>query len=287
MRSAAFVLIALLASGGAALRANPYDGSEIIDLAKEYYVNREYYSAVTECMRYGSYYPDGDMLAESRLLMAKSYYMGNNYGKASSLFEDIASAYSGRPEGGEALYRISKMRLLSGSPFFAMRGYSGYISLYGGGEFSETVYYERCAAAALAGDYRRAFLYMNEYRSAYPEGIYSSGVQNLNNEIMEEMNRPKKSASAALIGSIVLPGFGFFYTGDYVTGAASFVSNVLMISLSCYGFSTGNNFEGFLFGMMGLSFYQYSLYGGLREVEKYNSPERLNRRIRLGLKKEF
>ena len=112
-------------------------------------------------------------------------------------------------------------------------------------------------------------------------------MDRLSSDIAAEEARPKKSFALATMGSIVMPGFGYFYTGNYKLGAISLLSNACFIALAVHGVLTGNIFQLMFFGLIELSFYQNSIYGAMRSVAEYNSNERFTRRVRLQMQQHF
>ena len=258
--------------------------NEIVNLAEVYYQNSEYYQTITECMRYMNYYPNGSFSAQMGILMGKAYFKGGNYGKA---LETIEKLFSDKNVGQEALYLTANMRLLEGSPFFALKTFNLYSELYSGGKFAENVMYKKGMAVGLLGDLERSFEYLNEYKEKYPSGQFIADYEYAVNCLLEEINRPRKSAAVALIGSIFVPGFGYFYTGNTSLGVASFLTNAVLIALSVNGFYRADYFQGFIFGAAGLTFYQHSLVGAINSVEKYNSLEKFKNNFRLNIKVDF
>jgi outer membrane protein assembly factor BamD (BamD/ComL family) len=262
--------------------------NEIVELAEKYYQNSEYYQTITECMRYMSFYPNSKLAPQMEILMGKAYFKGGNYKKALEIIEKLNSDKDAEKNTKqESLYLMGKMRLLDGSPFFALRTYNLYSELYTAGSFAENVMYEKGIAAGLSGDIDKAFEYLNEYKEKYPLGRFVVDYEYAQRCLSEEVNRPRKSAAVALIGSIFVPGFGYFYTNNPALGTMSFLTNAVLIALSVNGFYNSNYFQGFIFGAAGLTFYQYSLIGAVNSVEKYNSLEGFKKNFRLGITTDF
>ena len=261
--------------------------NEITELAETYYRNSEYYQTITECMRYISFYPNGKSLHQMEILMSKAYFKGGNYKQALETIEKLTLKNIDKHTQQEALYLTAKMRLLKGSPFFALKTYNLYSELYTEGKFAENVMYEKGIAVGLSGNLERSLEYLNEYKEKYPLGHFVSDYEYAQKCLLEEINRPRKSAAVAVAGSIFVPGFGYFYTGNMALGTASFLTNVVLIGLSVNGFYRSNYFQGFIFGAAGLTFYQHSLIGAVNSVEKYNSLDKFKKNFRLGIKTDF
>ena len=276
---ASFTTLPLLAAEGTE--------KETFNLARDFYNQGEYFHSVTELMRYRHLYPRGTYGAESALLLGKAYMRGNDYGRAVEALRYCSGAYRGKPSGEEALYLLGYMRISQGSPLYGMKNFQDYLTNYGEGTYTERVHLYRSYGAALMGDPTGARELVQLYQTMYPQGAYSAKALELDNALIDEINRPKKSATVALLGSLVLPGFGHFYTENYKTGVLALLSNALFISLIAHGVVTDNTFQWAFFSIIELSFYQYSLYGALRDVAEYNSREPFYKGLRLSIEREF
>lgn len=84
--------------------------------------------------------------------------------------------------------------------------------------------------------------------------------------ICEEVQKKKYSVSFAKGLSVVLPGAGQFYTGEYVSGFLSLGWNVLLGYLTVQAFSADRVFDGMVVGtLLWLRFYN----GNLSNAEKF------------------
>ncbi len=260
---------------------------ELFDLARGFYAGGEYYSAITEVMRYQHLYPSGKYYPASLLLMGKAYYRGENYGLAVQAFTTGFSSYKDTPEGEESLFLLGKVRLLEGSPFFAVKTLQEYRYVYGKGIFDEPAALDLSRAYALIADFDLALEGIKKYREGYPSGKLGDDALALEKIVQDEMNRPQKSILTAMLGSLALPGFGHFYTGNIANGALSLLSNVVLIFLTYDGYRSGNRPQMFFFGLTEFIFYQYSLAGAAYSVQEYNSREPYYKRVRLGITAGF
>lgn len=266
------------------LSANEKD---IISLGQTYYKNHEYYNTISEMMRYQFLYPNGKYYKESILLEGLSYYNGLNYYKAVEKLSYCFNNYQKSKQGEQALVYLAYIRMLDGSPYFANRTVKEYLYIYPNGNYLEKMEFELISSYALMGNLRYAKIMANKFIEKYPNSKYLSNVQQLKNSIDFEKNRNKKSVPVAVIGSIFLPGFGYFYTGNYKLGTLSFLSNAALIALIANGIRNKNMFQIVFFSLIELSFYQNSIFGGIKSVRKYNSRDNFDKELRLGIKKRF
>ena len=109
----------------------------------------------------------------------------------------------------------------------------------------------------------------------------------LDSEIINEINRPKKSVWVAALGSLVVLGFGYFYTGKTKMGVLSLLTNATLISMAYRGYANGDKYQMIFFSLLEFSFYQYSIIGGIKSVNEYNDGSSFQKKLKLSLGKEF
>lgn len=267
--------------------ASPLSADSLIDLSKNFLENKEYYHAITECMRYQYCYPDGVHYPESMLIMSKAYFLGGNYYRATDIAYQCYQKFSATRWGQHALYNLATMRLLGGSAFFAYRNFQEYFSIYPEGILKEQ--------ATLNFIYTKAVLhYYTEAENDLQKFIASGADESLLREAKQfakvfndYQKRPKKHVWLSVTGSLVFPGFGHFYTGSYSVGILSFISTATCAALAYRGYAHNNNFQLVFFGLAGFTFYQYSLVSAVINVYEYNSDTQLKESIRLSVLKRF
>ena len=128
----------------------------LMECSRHFYLNGEYYNAVTEAMRYQYLYPRGVRYPESLLLMGRSLYMGGDYSGALVSMEKCSLDYRKTGAGEEAQYLLGRMRLGRGAPVFAIQSFNSYLDIYGDSLYTERVYRDRCYAALLNDDFDRS-----------------------------------------------------------------------------------------------------------------------------------
>lgn len=274
----------LLAGPNRALFA---DGAEIISLMKANIESGDYYSAVTEGMRYRFLFPGGPLIPASLLLSGEAYYRGGNYYEAASAFSDCYQSHRATPEAERALLSLAYIRLATGSPFFALRTYQEYRYVYPDGRFREEADIDACYAMALQSDFDGTRAGLASYDSRYPNGTYYVHARELERLVDEEINRPRKSLAVSVGGSILVPGFGHFYTGHYLEGFLALFTNSAFLYLIYDAWRDDNKFRMAVFGFAGFTVYQYSLVSSVRNVYEYNSREPFNRSVRLAARRHF
>lgn len=261
--------------------------SELYYLAENHYKNREYYAAITEVMRLKHLYPKSSYIPKSFFLAGKAYYLGGNYSMAVNELDLCFSLYKKTSEAEDALNMVSYIRLREGSPLYALYSINLYRQTYPSGRYNEDTSLNNCYISAFTSDLNLALDEVKKFRVAFPEGKLADEAAHLESEIIREINRPKKSLFVSVGGSILIPGFGHFYTGHYAEGVLSFITTTALAFLSYDGYRARNNFRMIFFGVAGLSFYQYSIVSAVNNVDEYNSRDGFIKRLRISLSREF
>lgn len=258
----------------------------LFEASKDYYSRGDYYNAVTEAMRYQYLYPQGVFYSGSLLVMSKALYKAGDKAGAISTVDKCGELFAGSPSGDEASYLAGRMRV-SSRPVAAMKRYDQYINFYNNSLFTEMVYRDRSFASLFLYDFDASKRWAEQYKQKYPQGAYLAHVDRLLVDIQLEENRKLKSMGLAVAGSVFIPGFGYFYTGEYMLGALTFATNIILIAIIADGIIRGNIFQWAFFGLIELSFYQYSIYGAMSSVQKYNSRDEFVGRMKLRFEKDF
>lgn len=128
---------------------------------------------------------------------------------------------------------------------------------------------------------------IKDYKKKYPDGKYLNYISFLDENIINEINRPKKSLWISVIGSIFIPGFGHFYAGDISTGIFSFLTNAALVAGAVNAFYAGNYFQMIIFSAVEMQFYSYSIFAGINNVGIYNNMEKFHDIVMGGISAKF
>ncbi len=281
MKKAAFTLfLALIAWSGA--HASEKD---VRDMALWYYSQGDYYGTITEAMRYQCLYPSGPWFGKSMLLMGKAYYRGNNYQAALHIFAACYRGFTGTKDGEEGLYLVSFVQLMKGSPREALKLHDLYRAAYRGGAFTEELDRDACVAAVISGDMPGSLNVIRSYRDRHPQGKYQGDVDRMEKALIEDSEKPRRYVWLSVLGSVFIPGFGHFYTGNYATGFLTLFTNALCIFMIWNGYRLNDTYQMVFFGVAEAFVYGYNLFSAARVVNEYNAKRdrELFRRIQLGI----
>lgn len=262
-------------------------GEDILDRAGALYRMSDYHSAMTEVYRYRTLYPRGELTDRSLLLEGKVQYGKGRYGKAMEALDRLLIRYPDSDGAEEGLYLRSGYRLSAGTPLFGWQDVIRYRRQWPEGKYVPLVDLNGVYARALTGDVSSARRLLARWKERYPESPHLDEAVRLEALLVEALNRPPKSMALSVVGSVVLPGFGHFYTGKWGLGAATLVTNGVLIFLSTWGFMRGNLYQGILFGALEAYFYSYSLYMAVKNVDDYNRRGAFREELRLSLTQRF
>ena len=264
-------------------------GNDILDLAERHYAGGDYYSAITDVLRYQHFFPAGALYPRSMLLMGKAYYKGNNYQKALNIFFSCFQDYSGKVEGEEALYLAGFIQLMKGTPSEAMKVHDIYRVTYRKGAFIEELDRDDCFASALTTDFHGALNQIMKYRERYPLGKYRGDLDSLEALLLEENGKPRRHLWVSVLGSVFIPGFGQFYTGNYAAGFLTLFTNALCVFMIYNGYRLHDTFQMVFFSLAEVAVYQYNIFGAVRAVDEFNKKQDqdLFKKVQLGITASF
>lgn len=261
---------------------------ELYNLIEFSFKNERYYNAITESLRYQYLYDEGEYQQEVLIMLGKSYFEGGNFLKGLD-YTNKSIKYSDTKLQAEAYHNIIYMKLIDGSAYSARESISTYFDNYTGinKDHDEKLLIEQIYSYALTDDFKQANLKINKYKLLYPEGQYNKDILAVEILMTQENSRPKKNSTAAFVGSIFIPGFSHFYTGNYKIGIFSFLSNAVCISLLANSIANQNMYETVFFSLVELTFYQYSLYSSYHNVYNYNNNKEFKKQLRLSISERF
>lgn len=259
----------------------------LIDLADYHYNRKEYYNSITESMRYQYLYPQGELYSQSMLIIGKSYHKGGNNGRALSVLSECYNRFTDSESGERALFYSGLIRIDSGSYNYAARNFREYNYVYNNGIFLEESIINLSLVYALAENYDEAEKKLTEYSKIFPDGKYKKNAEELSVLLKEAESRPEKSLLAAGLFSAVVPGSGYFYTGNYMLGIFSFGTNAALIYGIYDGYKKKKQFQMIFFSVIEFSFYNYSLVGSMKSAHEYNEKKDFKKELILKFKSEF
>ncbi len=230
------------------------------DFAKQLYADEKYYDAVTELKRLLYFDKSETYNYKANILIGKSYKQGGKLADAVKHFTlaeiNAASSeeiYNSRIEN----VRVNILRRTTGRALNLLN------SLEDDKRFSskkDELNYWRGWAYIFADDWENA--------------AFSFG--NIDNQhelklLAEKVEDEKYSVNFAKIISMIIPGAGQIYTGEYISGLLSLGWNVLWGYLTIKSFIDDRIFDGIMVGsLLWLRFYNGNIYNAEKFAEEKN-----------------
>ncbi len=226
-----------------------------LTFAESLFAQEKYFDAITEAKRLVFFDSANQYSFKVNNLIAESYKQGGKLSEAVHYFTKAEIAANNAKDLFKTKIEIVKINILRRA--FNLTDH----------QLNEMEKDARFAADSSSLQYWRGWNYLFHDDWEKAAQVYSKidSAETLKN-ICEEVQKKKYSISFARGISVVLPGAGQFYTGNYVSGILSLGWNVLLGYLTVQAFSAERVFDGMAVGtMLWLRFYN----GNLSNAEKF------------------
>jgi len=230
------------------------------DFAKQLFTDEEYYDAVTELKRLLYFDKSKTYNYKANILIGKSYKQGTKFGDAVRHFTlaEINAANS------DELYysRIENVRVN-----ILRRTTDRALNLLNSLEDDNRFYSKKDEL-----NYWRGWTYI--FADEWENAAFSFDKIDNQHELKllaEKVEDEKYSVNFAKISSMIIPGAGQFYTGEYVSGILSLGWNVLWGYLTIKSFVDDRIFDGIMVGsLLWFRFYNGNTYNAEKFAEEKN-----------------
>lgn len=214
-----------------------------------------YFDAITEYKRLLYFDKSNNFNFEANFKIAESYKAGAKYSEAIKYFIIARSNCEEESKIMDTELKIVRVNILRRTIPEALRSLNQLQSKYEGKIDSSIMSYWRGWAYIMADDWDLASIEFEKIESDHPLKIISDKVES-----------EKYSVTFAKISSLIIPGSGQFYTGNYFSGIMSLGWNVLWGYLTINAFMTDRAVEGILIGgLLWTRFYK----GNFQNAEKF------------------
>ncbi len=258
---ATITLLFLLAVSSQDSRAEDADSARNFTL--QLIRSGDYYRAYRELQRLRFHYPGFVPESEMNVTAQYLWFMGN---RTATLYDSLLEAPVTRRE-----YHTGKIFLFD--LFLSMGEIEKARGVLAPSGFSP-------APDPLLREYldkRKELAFSLSYGTASRDYL-SAEVRELLRLREKELLSP---AGAVFMG--IIPGMGYIYAREYLTGFLAFLTVGSFVALSVLGFHTGNEVLGTVTALGGAFFYGGNIIGGYRAVHRYNE-ERDRKNIRAIMK---
>ena len=255
-----FYLIILVFSTLSVRIAAQDDFVKQFDFAKQLYAGEKYYDAVTELKRLLYFDKSETYNYKANILIGKSYKQG---GKFADAVKHFTLAEINAANGDELYYsRIENVRVN-----ILRRTTDRALDLLSSLEDDK-----RFSSKKDELNYWRGWAYI--FADDWENAAFSLGMIDNQHELKllaEKVEDEKYSVNFAKIISMIIPGAGQFYTGEYVSGLLSLSWNVLWGYLTIKSFVDDRIFDGIMVGsLLWLRFYNGNIYNAEKFAEEKN-----------------
>lgn len=214
-----------------------------------------YFDAITEYKRLLFFDESNSCKYKSNLRIAKSYKSGAKYGDAIKYFLISRNDCNQDSAIINIELEIIKINILRRTTPEAIKSLNQLQFKYAGKIDSSIINYWLGWAYIMADDWDLASIEFSKIESDHPLKIISDKVES-----------EKYSVAFAKISSLIIPGSGQVYTGNYLSGIMSLGWNVLWGYLTINAFMTERAVEGILIGgLLWARFYK----GNFQNAEKF------------------
>jgi len=230
------------------------------DFAKQLFADEEYYDAVTELKRL-LYFDESEAYNyQANILIGRSYKQGGKFADAVKHFTLAEISAANRDEIYYSRIENVRVNILRKTTKQAL---DLIISLEDDEKFSskkDELNYWRGWAYMFADDWQNAAFSFGKIDSEHELKL-----------LAEKVEGEKYSVNFAKIMSMIIPGAGQFYTGEYVSGLLSLGWNVLWGYLTIKSFVDDRIFDGIMVGsLLWFRFYNGNTYNAEKFAEEKN-----------------
>jgi len=230
------------------------------DFAKQLYADESYYDTVTELKRLLYFDKSETYNYKANILIGKSYKQG---GKFADAVRHFTLAEINAANSDELYYsRIENVRVN-----ILRRTTDRALNLLNSLEDDN-----RFSSKKDELNYWRGWAYI--FADDWENAAFSFGKIDNQHELKllaEKVEDEKYSVNFAKISSMIIPGAGQFYTGEYVSGLLSFGWNILWGYLTIKSFVDDRIFDGIMVGsLLWVRFYNGNTYNAKKFAEEKN-----------------
>ena len=215
----------------------------------------KYFDAITEAKRLAFFDSSGKFSFQTNKLIGKSYRQGGKLSEAVHYFTKAEMSAKNAADLFDVKIEIVKINILRRAFNLAEQ------------QLNQLEKDERFSMDSSTLDYWHGwnYLFHDDWDKAADVFSKIDSAAVLKN-ICEEVQKKKYSVSFAKGLSVILPGAGQFYTGNYVSGILSLGWNIVFGYITVQAFSAERVFDGMAVGsLLWLRFYN----GNLTNAEKF------------------
>jgi tetratricopeptide (TPR) repeat protein len=241
-----------------------------LQVADGFLIEKEYYRAITEYLRFRLLFPDSERVDYALLQVGKAYLLGGEPDRAAQSLRQVREKFPESPLATQSWYHEGLAIWKGKKAKEAQALFEGLAK-----EDPASAYAPRALAAVAlirleADDPNGAEEALDLFLSRHPDHPQLEKVRAARQMVMEYRSLPQKSEILAGVLSGIIPGAGYAYAEEFATGAMSLGVNGAFIGATWAAFANGLEALGILAGGIGLPFYIGNIYGSALAARKWN-----------------
>lgn len=261
------------------LTDTPPEGRAMLAFASELYNSREYYRAITEFLRFSSYFPKSPLSGETGFFIAESYANSEKWDDAIKAYLDFLTVSAKSVLTQDVEYRLLFSCIQKGD-YPAAGGIYKKIEDEGAAhKWLDEARYLNVLGLISRREWDNAVKEIDNYLGKPEPSGYGDKYKLLRTEISGHRSLPEKSPLRAGICSALLPGAGQFYARRPGDGVTAFLLTAISLATALNCHANNADFGTFIFSVFTVSFYTANIYNAMNGAMKFN--EDVNRKFYL------
>jgi tetratricopeptide (TPR) repeat protein len=255
------------------------DCRSVAVFASELYGGKEYYRAITEFERLGSYCPESPLKKKPLLFIAESYCNSEKWDEAIKTYQEFIAGSPGDELLPDAQYRLLYCFLQKGDYAGARELYDKLINSPSGSKWHDEMEYLNALSYISKEKWEDASVLISGYLKGNPNNRYEVKYNNLLKEISGYKKIPRRNPKTAGFYSAIIPGTGQLYAKKPGDGIMGFLLTGISLATALNCHANNAEFGTLVFGVLTLSFYSANIYHAMNDTVRYN--EENNRKFYL------
>lgn len=240
--------------------------NEISAFAKDLFLQKEYYRAITEALRYLSLSPDGSKAEEMTKLIGDAYLMSHKWKDSLHSYHEFQVRYPHADSVNEVLFLSALATLQIKDNYEAEKIFDNIINRLLPSWRAEALRWK--IVLLINNGMMSDATGLLEHDKYLP--LIKDNYAEIMNIINDKKKRGRKSPVVAGFLSAIVPGSGQLYDGRYKDAFSSFILNALFIAGAYTAFKHDNYALGGAVTLFEMGWYTGNINGAVSAAYKYN-----------------
>ncbi|MFH0926317.1 MAG: outer membrane protein assembly factor BamD [bacterium] len=250
------------------------DSKKLLEFADSFFIEEEYYRAITEYKRFIFYFPQHPDVPRVEYQVGLAFLNGERWEEAVGAFKMVVAKYPFSPIGEQARLNIGQTYYKMGDYENAIEAFKNFIVTSKNPNLISKVEYLLGCSYIQIKQWEAAYGIFCEI--AQSKGEYSFSAQYIKKQMEERDKLSYKSPTVAGVLSGVLPGAGQLYDQRPMDAITSLLINGLFAWGAIESFNHDLDAVGGLLLFFETGWYTANIYGAVQGAKKYNEREEKN-----------